>query len=414
MMDEPVDPRHDSTMHVQTSLALPPRVHNAEEARARFGARFDALVAALEGSDGAADAVIAELHAGDASRDRAERNALIGRAIAGDRSSAIPASLRALVEETSAVPAWVDRGRIARASALFRRAGPLGGLVLAFRSLIGGYVAPAGNKPLVFSGRLREQAPRRLAETSRFVTAVTSEDGLKPGGEGLAITLRVRLMHAQVRRLLLRDERWDLERWDLPINQHDMLATILLFSSVFIDGLRVLGMPVSQRESEDYVHLWRYVGVIIGVDPKLLPRSFAAASADVELLRVTCGAPDEDSRELTRALFEIPRAAAKTPLERRLAGLRVTVMHALCRRLLGDEIADGLGLAATPLDRVLPLTSPMVRGVHGLRRLSPRLDGLAQRLSAAYWEHSSTAGLGGRPATYPLPQGLRSTAQTRA
>ena len=47
MMDEGGDPRHDQTMQVTASTALPLRVHNADRARARFGARFDTLVAAL-------------------------------------------------------------------------------------------------------------------------------------------------------------------------------------------------------------------------------------------------------------------------------------------------------------------------------------------------------------------------------
>jgi hypothetical protein len=43
------------------------------------------------------------------------------------------------------------------------RTGFLGGIVLGFRSLVAGYCSPAGNKPLAFSGRLREAAPRRLS-----------------------------------------------------------------------------------------------------------------------------------------------------------------------------------------------------------------------------------------------------------
>lgn len=387
-------------MQANETSTTPPRVHHAEAARVRFGARFDILVAALARSDLAADRAI------DSLQNRSDADACINRAIAGQVDGQLPEALVEMVAGATEVPAWLDRSRIARACQLFHRAGPLGGLVLALRSLIGGYIAPVGNKPLAFSGRLREQAPRRLAETSRFVTAITSEGGLLPGGEGLAITLRVRLMHARIRRLLQADERWDHERWGLPINQHDMLATILLFSAVFIDGLKLMGVPVSDADAEDYLHLWRYVGVVIGVEPSLLPTSFAAARRDVDLIQLTSGEPDEDSRALAQALFEIP--ASLTPLERGLASARVTLMQALCRRLLGDAVADSLGIEATSIDRILPLTSPMIRGSHLLRRLSPRLDDLALRLSAAYWDYSASAGLGGDPPTYPLPEGLRS------
>ena len=60
----------------------------------------------------------------------------------------------------------------------------LGGLVLSLRSLMGGYTAPVGNKPLAFSGRLRERAPRRVAETARFVTAVCAPAGMRRGAPG--------------------------------------------------------------------------------------------------------------------------------------------------------------------------------------------------------------------------------------
>src|SRR5436190_2004130 len=83
------------------------------------------------------------------------------------------------------------------------RRGLLGGLVLGARSLIYGYASPAGNKPLVLSGRLREAAAPRLHETSKFVSAIVRPGGLRPGGEGWRISVRVRLMHAQVRRMIL-------------------------------------------------------------------------------------------------------------------------------------------------------------------------------------------------------------------
>ena len=77
--------------------------------------------------------------------------------------------------------------------------------------------APAGNKPLVFSGRLREQAPRRVAETAKFVTAVCAPEGMRPGADGWLITLHVRLMHALVNQRFSEGDRWDTGHWGAPI-----------------------------------------------------------------------------------------------------------------------------------------------------------------------------------------------------
>ena len=117
--------------------------------------------------------------------------------------------MREFIEETARVPAWVDWPTIDHAGDVLHRAGVLGGLVLGAMSLPFGYASPGGNKPLVLSGRLTEQAPRRLSETSRFVQAVCRPRGVRPGADGFKITLKVRLMHAHVRAMLLRSGRWD-------------------------------------------------------------------------------------------------------------------------------------------------------------------------------------------------------------
>src|SRR5690606_36167406 len=153
-----------------------------------------------------------------------------------------PAPLARLVAGCRDVPSWVDWEQIDRAGTVFFRAGVLGGIALGMRSLVYGYASPVGNKPLAFTGALEQKAQRRLAETSRFVAAVCEKGGLAPGRPGFSYSIHVRLMHAQVRKMALADERWDRERWGLPINQHDTLATVLLFSVVFLDGLERLGL----------------------------------------------------------------------------------------------------------------------------------------------------------------------------
>ncbi len=129
--------------------------------------------------------------------------AALARGIDDDRTvEEAPAELRALFASVDHVPLWVDWEAVNRGGAAFLRTGFLGGILLAMQSLVLGYASPGGNKPLAFSGRLREQAERRLAETSRFVYAVSQANGMRRSGEGFAITVKVRVMHAQVRRLI--------------------------------------------------------------------------------------------------------------------------------------------------------------------------------------------------------------------
>ena len=348
------------------------RVHRAQWALERFGELARRSFDALDRTDPLADQLI---------------------------SDHVPDPISALTEAMRPIPTWVDWRRIDRARRPFERTGIFGGLVLSLRSLMAGYTAPAGNKPLAFSGRLREQAPRRVAETARFVTAVCAPGGMQPGAEGWQITLHVRLMHAQVRRLLWDSGRWDHARWAEPINQHDMVATMLLFSEVYIEGLRVFGFSISDEEAEDWIHLWRFVAWVMGTEEALLPADYAEASALRELIQHTQGPPDADSRALASALLSSRPSNG--------AALRIGMARGLSRMLIGDEVADSLGIEhARGWETVLPLV-PIAVGAS--ERVRVRLPAIEQRLrvvGSAYWEWVVEASLRGQPAHFGRPDRL--------
>jgi len=372
-----------------------------EATREQFGDLAERLVPYLDRTDPPADAVVAAL----AGLSRESRERAIETALEGG-SEFVPAALRDLVAAARVVPPWVDWERFERAHDVFLRPGLLGGLVLGLRSLVYGYAAPAGNKPLALSGRLKERADRRLAETSKFITAVTARGGLRPGALGWKLVLRVRLMHAEVRRLIVASGRWSYAEYSEPINQHDMLATILLFSNVFIEGVRRFGVEVSPAEADDYQHLFRWVGELIGVDSALLPTSYAEAARLSRFIRLTQGPPDEDSRELVNALLNGPLRQAKTPRERRRAERHVAVASGLCRSLIDDELADALQL---PRDRHRYWAAGIrstLRLLETTRRGSPRVNAFVQLLGKRYWEATVNRGLGGVPARYDLPDAL--------
>lgn len=376
----------------------PARVHNLAAARAQFGDLVDRLLPALHRGDPLADAAVEFL------ADRADGRQLVEAAL--DDPSRAPDPLAAMLESVAGLPDWADCSRIDRACHLFLRAGVVGGFVLGLRSLIHGYAAPAGNKPLAFSGQLRERAPRRLAETARFVAAVCEPGGLLPGGEGRKIALKVRLMHAQVRRLLLRGGRWNGAAWSLPINQHDMLATSLLFSHIFLDGLRLLGQHLGPGEADDYIHLWRFAGWILGVETELLPDCEHDAREIAECIYLTQGPPDADSRALTAALLHSPMQVAGTPLTRRLAAARVRLSHGLCRHLVGNDLADALGVPAAGDAFSVPILVDLLAALDRVRQASPRAEQAAERLGRRYWQAVVDIGLGGAAATFSMPERL--------
>ena len=252
-------------------MPFPTRYANLAEARSRHGARVDRLAPFFDRVDPLADAVVESIETLGTGRGwKMLERALTHGITAVDDA---PESFRALFNELDTVPPWVDEPTLDRGGELLMRAGVLGGICLGAKSLVVGYASPGGNKPLVFSGRLKESASRRLNETARFVQAVCRRGGMRRFSDGFHITVKVRLMHAQVRRMLLRSGKWEGANWGAPINQHDMAGTTLLFSLSVLEGLRLFGVKMTRDEAESYMALWRYVGRVIGVDADILPTS---------------------------------------------------------------------------------------------------------------------------------------------
>lgn len=382
-------------------MQLPTRVVNEATARARFPKRADELFDALFEMDPLADACT-EAFAG--SRERAD--VWIADGCAGRPLHDAPPAVRAYFEAARQIPSWVDWERVDRAGKLFFRAGPAGGITLGAKSLVGGYCSPGGNKPLAFSGALEGQVSRRLAETGRFVVATNTLGALRPGGEAWAITLRVRLMHAQVRRLLLRSTRWKSELWGAPINQHDMVATSLLFSVVFLSGLRDFGVPVTPEEAEDYVHAWRLSGWLMGVRDDLLPWTEAEGVALGELIQLTEGAPDDDGRRLVMALLESPRGTLQGRTGAQLERWQIELGRGFCRALIGESLADELGLPKTAWRFVIPTVRVGVGVARKLLPASLRSPERFEERGRRYWERSVEVGLRGLPARFALPKQL--------
>ncbi len=374
-------------------MPAPMRYSNLAAARARFGDRVDRLAPFLTRVDPLADAVAEAIAALPPGRGFQMFSKAASHGIASMKEA--PEAFRALFTEVERVPVWVDWPTIDRGGETLFRAGPLGGLVLGLKSLVLGYASPGGNKPLALSGRLREGAARRLNETARFVQATCARGGMRPFADGYQITLKVRLIHAQVRRMILRGDLWRGDLWGSPINQHDMAATTILFSLAVLEGLRQLGGRVSSDEADAYMHLWRYSGHLIGVDPELSPTSESDASRLADLITATQGRPDDDSRALTQALLAAPLETVHTEVQRRAVERRMGFSRAMGRALLGDALADELGIEQTRFSLIVPLVKRMVRGSEIVRGSVSVAEQRALVAGRRYWDRVVEMGLTG-------------------
>jgi hypothetical protein len=219
-----------------------------------------------------------------------------------------PPALRDLFAAVETVPDWVDWAQVDRGAAVFRRLGRNAGDVLLQLSLIGGYRFGGPTDLLVATEGLSGRATlRRLAETQKWGTSLQGAGGLRPHGEAWRLTVQVRLMHALVNAQHAAD--WDAGRWGLPINQTDLAATLGLFDGVVLLGCRALGVRITRAESADYMHLWRYVGHLLGVDPDfLVDAEHHRHVLNYHLLRA--------QGELTEAGPQLARAVVRAQRER--------------------------------------------------------------------------------------------------
>jgi hypothetical protein len=89
---------------------------------------------------------------------------------------------------------------------------------------------------------------------------------MRRDGEGFKLTVHVRVMHALVNQQFETNGRWDIGQYGLPINQSDQAGTLGLFNSTVLLGMRMLGRIVTRGESLAVMHLWKYVGWLLGVN----------------------------------------------------------------------------------------------------------------------------------------------------
>lgn len=186
-----------------------------------------------------------------------------------------PAALVEFFSVVESEPAWLDRELVEEGARVFRRLGQNAQDVLLQLSLVGGYRFGGPTDLLAATGALTGGATlRRLAETQKWGTTLSDPGALegptegRAAGEAWRLTVHVRLMHAMVNHAF--EPQWDSATWGLPINQADQASTLGLFDGVLLLGARALGVPVSSRDSRALMHLWKYVGWLIGVDDDFL------------------------------------------------------------------------------------------------------------------------------------------------
>jgi ER-bound oxygenase mpaB/B'/Rubber oxygenase, catalytic domain len=318
--------------------------------------------------DPPADKVIADLFAGTADASRAFR------ALVVQHNEVADPAMAAFINDMEAPPSWLDPLLVAEGQECFARWGSHVFTALYAAALPSAYASWRGVQVLGLTARLETDAKRRLNETAQFHLDVMERGGLDPGKGGHTDVRHVRLMHAAVRWLIENDPRaeWD-PAWGTPINQEDLLETLLTFTEIVFEVFDRTGVHYTSADAHAYLHTWSYIGWLLGIRPDLLPLTRAQTSTLMPMVRRRQFGHSEAGQMLTAALLD--QGTRLVP-----PGLRGLPASTL-RFYIGDETADFLGVPPSDWTRYVfgpmaTLSRRMSLGWlhnHVLRTLSDRI-----------------------------------------
>lgn len=288
--------------------------------------------------DPAADAVVAALH--EVGRDRAEAWIQAGIEHGAAALADAPAPVRAFFAEVERVPDWFDPRQVGPGCRAFHRNSEmfLGAFVAAV--LIEGF-STLISQSFAITGRIVDQGVRRLKQNNRQIVEIFMPGGLERQGDAWKLSVRIRLVHAGVRKLLAESGEWDAASWGTPLSAAHLGYATTAFSALLLKRAGMLGVELSEEERRSFMMIWRYAGHLMGVPPDML---FETEEQALRLQRIgaLCEPPPTmESIILANAMINSAPIVVgiDTPRERRALARRI---YRISRAMMGDELADGL------------------------------------------------------------------------
>ncbi len=243
-----------------------------------------------------------------------------------------PAALKELFELVSNPPPHIafDPEKALPGSRVFYANSDMFMLGLALESLTG--LSEGLAKSFYVTGRAVGNL-RRFRQNTRHIIEITLPGGLDRNGEGWKLSVRIRIIHAQMRRLLAKSGEWNIPAEGVPLHMAHMAMASTGFSALNLQAARKLGVRMTEAEAEGFMHIWHYVAWLFGVPDPLLKYVNSESSAmymrkialacecpagpmAVEIAKGYIGAiPDildikeeEERKKLTRLVFRVGRA----------------------------------------------------------------------------------------------------------
>lgn len=193
-------------------------------------------------------------------------------------------------------------------------------------------------------GGMEDGVRARLSEAAR--TLGRSTTGRRyVWGRGFLAARKVRFLHGYMRHMLMHPDpstgvpEWDVRTLGVPVNQEDQAYTLLTFGLVMVRSLEKLGLRLSPEDREAFLHRWRLIGHLMGIEDGLMTDRWDEATALFEIIQAREAGRCPEGEVLTTTLVEF--------LEH-LIPARWNLSRQLPVQFVGHFLGDKAGMLLSP------------------------------------------------------------------
>ena len=251
-----------------------------------------------------------------------------------------PPAVREFFVDATTPPDWLDLAALAPGVLMFHRNTKLVLASMVAAVLVEGFASNI-SQSFFITGRLRDQGVRRLQQNNRHMVEIFVPGGMESYGDGWKLSVRIRLVHGHVRRLLANSGDWNGEAWGVPLSAAHVGYAITAFSARLLQHIRSLGASFTAEEAASFMATWRYSGHLMGIPDSILYRDEAEALRLFEIGAMCEPEPDDASIALANALVNSAPLVVgiDDPVERRNLAKYV---YKVSRAMIGHDLADSL------------------------------------------------------------------------
>ncbi len=185
---------------------------------------------------------------------------------------------------------------------------------------------------------------RRIRQNTRHFIEIMLPDALERQGDGWKLSVRIRLVHARLRRLIRDESDWDESVYGAPLSSAHMALASANFSATMLSHAEILGAKLDEATRNGFMQAWRYASYLIGTPERLLFEGDYEKTLEFARIATLCEPPpNEESAAVANAMISVlPLIAGKTGFAEQEAMVRHVCR--VSRAVLGDELSDKLSL----------------------------------------------------------------------